>query len=156
MEELVNIWPQIFKKRALGSRAPLLLVLVPLWPRVVGKLIAREAQPVGFCDGVLTVAASSECWVIQLRNMSEQVRCQINEFLGGPAVKKLRVRRHAAWETQASLAPVKDHQPPPLPDAAADLWARSGAQLEGDLAGVVKRSFAKYFSRNGKETKTCC
>ncbi|MGH9357518.1 MAG: DciA family protein [Terriglobia bacterium] len=155
MDELGKIWPHIFKDRGFVARAPVLLILTPLWPRVVGKTIARETRPVAFCDGTLTVAASSECWVIQLRNMSEQVRCQINGFLGGPVVKKLRLRRHASWDAQVSAGPAKEK--PRLPDAAAtDRWAQSGVKLEGDLAGIVERSFVKYFSRNGKDTKRCC
>ncbi|MGH9376266.1 MAG: DUF721 domain-containing protein [Terriglobia bacterium] len=155
MEELGKIWPQIFKERVLAGRAPLLLILTPLWPRIVGKLIAREVQPISFCDGILTVAASSECWVIQLRNMSEQVRCQINGFLGGAVVKELRVRRHKMWKTQAP--PAAGNPEPALPlDAAGKLWEQADVKLDRDLAGIVERSFAKYFSRQVKETKRCC
>ncbi len=159
MEELGNIMPQVFKARGLGGRPPLLPVLVPLWPRVVGKLIAREAQPVAFGEGVLTIAASSTCWVTQLRSLSEEIRRQINGFLGGPVVKELRLRRQKSWETQVPLSlpsGVKDSQPPLLLETARNLWAQTDVKLDRDLAGVVERSFVKYFSRNGKETKRCC
>src|SRR5579875_662861 len=121
MEELGNIMPQVFKARGLGGRTPLLPVLIPLWPRVVGKLIAREAQPVAFGEGVLTIAASSACWVTQLRSISEEIKRQINGFLGGPVVKELRLRRHKPWEVQTSqpfLPAAKNSQPPLLLETA--------------------------------------
>jgi len=94
--------------------------------------------------------------------MSEQIRCQINGFLGGPVVKELRLRRQASWEAQSPIpsppapAAVKDFQPSLLHEAASNLWGKAGVKIDRDLAGVVERSFVKYFSRNGNEVKRCC
>ncbi len=155
MKELGELWPQLFKDRVLGGEAPVLLIVTPLWPRIVGKPIAREVQPVAFCNGVLTLEAPSESWVIQLRSMSEQVRSRVNGFLGGPLVKDLRVRRRYARGTQAKSD--SEDSGPDLPlAAAAKLWADADVKLDRDVAGIVERSFTKYFSRQTKEMKRCC
>jgi len=39
----------------------------------------------------LTVATSVPPWAVQLRGMSEEIRAAVNDFLGGPVVKKLRI-----------------------------------------------------------------
>jgi hypothetical protein len=46
---------------------------------------------VAFTAGTLTVATSVPPWAVQLRSMSEEIRAAVNDFLGGPVVKKLRV-----------------------------------------------------------------
>lgn len=66
-------------------------VLEPFWPRIVGKAIAAQSAPVAFAGGTLTVATSVPPWAVQLRGMSEELRAVVNDFLGGPVVKKLHI-----------------------------------------------------------------
>lgn len=154
MEEIAQILPRVLRRQPLRNREPVLEVLVPLWPRVAGKLIARFSQPVTYHQGILTVAVSSSPWATELREMKEEIRGQINHFLGAPLVKKLRVVR------QSSLN-LEQNTPSPLPEAhsaarpeAMNLqlpWAEDETPLDPEIARIVERSFRKYFSRDGKE-----
>jgi len=67
-------------------------ILAPLWIQVAGKEIAEHSRPVEFAAGTLTLATSCPSWAAQLRLMSEQIRAEINNFLGYAVVKKLQVR----------------------------------------------------------------
>lgn len=147
MEEIGNILPNIFKKKLLGRSAPFLEALRPLWPRAVGKLIAQNARPVGFTGGVLSIDTRSPSWAVQLQQMSETVRAQINSFAGSPLVKKLRIRYQQNWGDAAPPLAL----PPDLPLAGPRTPAPlERAGLSPELAGIVERSFVKYFSRGAK------
>lgn len=148
MEELGNILPAVFRKPVSAGRAPVLSVIAPLWPRMVGKIIARQAQPVAFCEGVLTLVAFSECWTLQLRQMSDEVTGRINAFLGAPLVQRLRVRRETAGSNDVGCAQ-RGAQPIQHGSKVHEiLWPQSGAALDPELTSIVERSFVKYFSRN--------
>lgn len=155
MEEVGNILPQVFKKKLLSGSAPVLDVLLPLWPRAVGKLIAQNCRPAAFAGGTLTVAASSPSWAVQLRQISEKVRGQINYFMGGPVVKKLRILHRSNWEKDFASAPALHITglPPDRPRSSVPekpSWDEAG--LNPELAGIMERSFVKYFSRSVKRT----
>ena len=92
MEEIGNILPAIFRTQLRRDSAPLLEILIPLWPRIAGKGIAEHSQPVAFAAGVLTLGTSCPSWAGQLRRMTEEIRAGVNSFLGCPVVKKVRVQ----------------------------------------------------------------
>ncbi|HEX5481658.1 MAG TPA: DUF721 domain-containing protein, partial [Terriglobia bacterium] len=147
MEEIGNILPSIFKKKILGRSAPFLEALRPLWPRAVGKLIAQNTHPVAFTGGLLSVDARSPSWAVQLQQMSETVRAQINSFVGGPVVRKLRVRYQANWSDAAPPLAIPPDLPPSRPRSSPPL---EHAGLSSELAQIVERSFVKYFSPGAK------
>ncbi|MGH9397098.1 MAG: DUF721 domain-containing protein [Terriglobia bacterium] len=165
MEELGSILPKAFQKHVLCGRKPVLEILVPLWPRAVGKFIGQCSRPVAFEDGRLTLAVSSPSWETQLRALSDPLQAQINSFLGAPVIKKLRIRPHTARDQAAgSSAPVGQMGGPR--DAATPargpehnfalvnlLRAQGEVALPPELVDVVERSFVKYFSRNGERNK---
>lgn len=154
MEEIAHILPRVLRKQPLRNRQPVLEILVPLWPRVAGELIARFSRPAAYHQEILTVAVSSPPWATQLREMREDIRAQINHFLGAPLVKKLRVQREP-------LPKVEQKVPFHVPEAhGASLlearrlrlpWAEAETHLDPEVARIVERSFRKYFSRIGKE-----
>lgn len=155
MEEVGNILPKVFKKKLLSGSAPVLEVLVPLWPRAVGKLIAQNCRPAAFAGGTLTVAAGSPSWAVQLRQMSEKIRAQINCFVGGPVVKKLRILHRPDGKKNFAPPIALDLTGLPLACLRPSVqekpsWEEAG--LNPELAGIVERSFVKYFSRNIKRT----
>ena len=142
LEKIGKILPAALRDQLRHSEAPLLDLLTPLWPRLVGKGIARQCRPVSFFGGTLTVATSCPTWAAQLRQFSEQIRAEVNRYLGSDLVKKLRVRQDssvapAEFSTGKAIAP----EPAALdgPDAAKT--------LHPDVAGVLQRSYAKYFAR---------
>jgi predicted nucleic acid-binding Zn ribbon protein len=62
------------------------------WPTAAGALFAERARPVREHDGTLTVACAEAVLANELALMSELVRERLNEALGRPAVRALRVR----------------------------------------------------------------
>ena len=145
MEEIGKILPHMLKAHVRRADPALVEILTPLWPRVVGKGIAQQTRPVAFASGTLTLATACPTWAAQLRQMAEEIRVQINSFLGTPVVKKLRVQHVPALSTgEATRAPRRsapDLDIPSLPGSAI------AAKLDPEIAGIVQRSFAKYFTR---------
>jgi len=146
VEQVGKILPVVFRKRAYLGEPKLLDVLRPLWGRVVGKPIAQHARPVAFEAGTLTLVSGCPSWTAQLRLMAEEIRAQINSFLGAPVVKRLRVQHSPDFSVQppasqlAKQAIADDAESRP-----SDFDFRS--QLDPETMRIVQRSFAKYFAR---------
>ena len=92
MEEIGKILPIVFKPQLSRLEPPVVEVLVPLWSRVAGKALASQCRPVAFSAGTLTLAADSAEWAEPLQQMAEEIRAAVNNFLGKPVVKRLRIR----------------------------------------------------------------
>jgi hypothetical protein len=113
MEEVGKLLPRIFK-RQMGRKDPRLVeILGPLWLRVAGSGIAENSRPIAFVAGTLTLETSCLSWAAQLRQMREEIRAEINNFLGCPVVKKIEVRvaldsRGAKLEVSRINFPVTD------------------------------------------------
>lgn len=150
MEEIGKILPAVFKVQVRRSDPALLEILVPLWPRVVGKGIAQQARPVTFAAGTLTLATTCPTWAAQLRHLAEEIRAQINNYLGSPIVKKLRVEHLPQMESAEQPAPQKSGlDPETLRLPAPELTAK----LDPEIAGILGRSFAKYFARHRRKVR---
>ena len=93
MEKVGKILPAIFKRNLQSTDARVVEILVPFWPFVAGKAMAQQCQPVAFREGTLTLATECPSWSAQLHQMAEEIRAEINSFLGQPVVKRLRVQR---------------------------------------------------------------
>ncbi len=146
MEEVGKILPAVFKRRVHLGEQTLVEVLAPLWPRVAGKPIAQHSRPVAFEAGTLTLVTDCPSWAAQLRLMAEEIRAEINSFLGRPIVKKLRVRRGATLESP-KLAARQQESPANFQASTLDQTA-SRLELDPDVARIVHCSFTKYFARN--------
>jgi predicted nucleic acid-binding Zn ribbon protein len=105
VEEVGKILPAILKRNLRGTDARVVEILAPFWPHVAGKAMAQQCQPVAFREGTLTLATECSCWSAQLRQMAEEIRAEINSFLGKPVVKKLRVQRVARFERRGRPEP---------------------------------------------------
>ncbi len=145
MEEIGKIFPSIFKKHVQGRQPRVVEILAPLWPRVAGKAMARQSQPVAFGAGTLTLATACPSWATELRRMAEEIRAQVNSFLGGPVVKRLRVRytpeleiRKSEFETGNSKFENRSWEP--------DF---EFPRIDPEVARILEQSFTKYFSRPG-------
>ncbi len=71
--------------------ATLIAEVQTLWPLAAGDAFAAVASPVSERDGVVTIACSSAVWAQELDLLSERVLDALNEQLGRPAVRRLRV-----------------------------------------------------------------
>jgi hypothetical protein len=61
----------------------------PIWNDVVGKPIARNAQPEKIRNGTLFVKVTSPVWMQQLQFMKEMIAEKLNQRLGGEVVKNI-------------------------------------------------------------------
>lgn len=148
MDEIGKILPAAFKAQVRRADAALVEILAPLWPRVVGRGIAQQVRPVAFAAGTLTLATACPTWAAQLRQMAEEIRAQINNFLGSPVVKKLRVQHVSRMDSVELPAPPRKS---PLNLEASGLPAPEGVdKLDPEISGILERSFAKYFARGKK------
>ena len=145
VEEIGKLLPAVFKRQVRRNDPKVIEILAPLWARVVGKGIALQSRPTAFEAGTLTIVTSCPTWAAQLRQMSEEVRAQVNNYLGGAIVKKLRLRVILEADPVNATAPQEkvtlEGEPTqePLPEGAA--------QLEPEMTGMIERSYAKYFAR---------
>ncbi len=110
--------------------------------------MAQYSRPVTFTAGTLTLATACPSWAAQLRHMAEEIRAEINSFLGGPIVKKLRVRQVLNLDSSPASPP----EPANLPDLGAQKpnWPEGAAKLDPEVSTICERSFAKYFARKRK------
>ncbi|MEJ2006866.1 MAG: DUF721 domain-containing protein [Acidobacteriota bacterium] len=92
MEEISKILPLIFRSQVRRSNPRLVEILAPLWSQVAGKPMARHSKPVAFEEGTLTLESDCTSWLNEMRRMESEIRAQINQYLGLPMVRKLKVR----------------------------------------------------------------
>ncbi len=148
MDEIGKLLPALFRKQIGRAEPHLLEILIPLWPRIAGKIMAQHSQPAIFASGVLTLNTDSATWGTQLRHMTEEIRTEINGFLGKPIVKKLRIKTVTQQGRFSSTRPARVAASP------VPLWAEKAMNTESiadpEIAAALASSFAKYFSRPGR------
>lgn len=67
-----------------------LAALQRAWPEVVGEAIARESQPTGVRDGVLTVGCHSAVWAHELQLLGPRLLTRLNAGVDGVELRALR------------------------------------------------------------------
>ena len=145
MDEIGKLLPALFTRQIRCGEPRLLEILLPLWPRVVGKLMAQHSRPALFASGVLTLEADCAAWGTQLRHLTQEVRVGINTYLGQPMVKKLRIR---TVNHLGLFSPSRHSRrtAPPAPRLREETMDTAGiADLE--IAAALANSYAKYFNR---------
>ena len=68
------------------------VMVMSMWPHVVGELIARKSWPEKVADGVLTVVVTSHPWVEELRLLKGQILSRYRKLLGRAALKDVEFR----------------------------------------------------------------
>ena len=89
----------------------------PIWREVVGKMIARNAQPEKIRNGTLFVKVSSPVWMQELQFMKEMIAGKLNQRLNGEIVKNIffmvgridEAERDAANSPESCEAEENDH-----------------------------------------------
>ena len=61
----------------------------PVWSDVVGRVIARNAQPEKIRNGTLFVKVSSPVWMQELQFMKDMIATKLNHRLGSEIVKNI-------------------------------------------------------------------
>jgi len=149
VDEIGKILPSLFRKQIRRTEPHLLEILVPLWPRIAGKTMAQHSRPVLFASGELTLTTDCATWGKQLRHMTEDIRAEINGFLGQPIVKKLRIKTVTQPDlfspprfSRGAAAPA-----PPRVERAMDTHSIT----DPEIATALASSYAKYFARHRRD-----
>jgi hypothetical protein len=87
-ENLGAVLEQSLKRLDLAARLEEYAVW-PIWNDVVGKVIARNAQPEKIRNGTLFVKVSSPVWMQQLQFMKDMIAAKLNHRLKGEIVKNI-------------------------------------------------------------------
>jgi hypothetical protein len=144
VDEIGKILPVLFKKQIRRAEPHLLEILVPLWPRIVGMAIAQHSRPAQFDLGVLTLHADCPTWGTQLRHMTDEIRAEVNRFLGQAIVKKLRIKTVTQPNLFSASRRADIATPPSLP---ADVAMVTDSIADPEIAATLASSYAKYFNR---------
>jgi predicted nucleic acid-binding Zn ribbon protein len=123
----------------------------PIWNDVVGKTIARNAQPEKIRNGTLFVKVSSPVWMQQLQFMKEMIADKLNQRLHCEAVKNIffMVGRISTAEAESATEAVQNS-------------AQASAEIEVNeefLASIgdpaIRAAFKKLLkSYTGRKPKT--
>jgi hypothetical protein len=145
VDEIGKLLPTLFRKQIRRAEPHLLEILLPLWPRIAGKTMAQHSQPTFFASGVLTLTTDCPTWGTQLRHMTEEIRAEINGFLGQPIVKKLRIKTVSQPGLFSPPRPLREFVPsaPLLVEQAMD----TDRIADPEIATALASSYAKYFNR---------
>ena len=91
MEKIAKILPVVLKGQVRRTEPPVIEIIAPLWPCVAGKAMSEHCRPVAFKQGTLTLTTECSTWRTQLQQMAEEIRAEVNSYLGRPVVKRLKV-----------------------------------------------------------------
>ena len=149
MEEIGKILPKVLEPHLSRQEPPVVEVLAPLWIRVAGKALAKECRPVAFSGGTLTLATEDGDWAEPLQQMAEEIRAHVNNFLGKPVVKHLRILCAGKLNHRGASRWRPENLPVSKPNRKD--WPGKVSGLAPAMAQVIGRSDAKYFA--GKRGK---
>jgi predicted nucleic acid-binding Zn ribbon protein len=85
------------------------------WDQIVGAELAAHTRPEAFTDGELLVTADSTTWATQVRLLAATLVARVNAELGGPVVRRVKVRGPAPpppsgpWRVRGSRGPRGDY-----------------------------------------------
>ena len=63
-----------------------------LWEKVVGPVIAENAQPAAFKGNILILHVSSSTWIQQLRFLKKDMIAKINDAFGKEMVSEIKFK----------------------------------------------------------------
>ena len=79
--------------------------ITQIYEETVGKVVARRSHPVGFNNGVLILKSQSTAWQNELTFLKEDLKSRLNEALGVPIIKDIRVVAGNKYEDPAPAIP---------------------------------------------------
>jgi hypothetical protein len=93
----------------------------------------------------LTLATEDAAWAEPLQQMAEEIRAHVNNFLGKPVVKHLRIL--CVRKPDGGNRSLRQPDDLPVSEPGRRDWPRRGPGTAPDMAEVIGRSRAKYFGR---------
>lgn len=128
------------------------LLIFQCWDEAVGKEIAARTQPESFSRGVLGVRAQSASWQNELTYLKSRIIERINEFLGEPMVRDLRVVR-GQLVLRAAAPPPPVNLEADVPASVRDQAKQCGGVIEdADVRGQFERLMCRHLNAARKRT----
>ena len=143
MEEIGKILPKVLRPQFSRLVPPVIEVLTPFWGQVAGKALAKKCRPVAFSAGTLTLATADPDWAAPLKQMADEIRAKVNNFLGRPVVRHLRIEGTHEF-TPSSRSPRQRESP-----AASEPgdWPRQRPGPTSGMAEPIRSTRVKYVTR---------
>jgi predicted nucleic acid-binding Zn ribbon protein len=92
------------------------------WAEIVGPEIANHAEPTSLRQGVLRVRTESPTWATEIGYLAEALKQRVNETLGRPVVKEVRVWTGPGAIREATKPRSREtHDAPPTQSERSDL-----------------------------------
>ena len=97
----------------------------------------------------MTLATDDADWAEPLRQMAEEIRAHVNNFLGKPVVKHLRILRVGKLDRSDRAQWRPDNLPVSKPNRKD--WPGKVSDVAPNIAQVIGRPYAKYLGlKRGK------
>lgn len=116
-----------------------------IWNSAVGPQIAAKARPVGFRDGVLTVAVVSSPWMQQLAFLKKEITEKLNTLLGEELVREIFLK---AGRPKAVVPPQPVSESKPQLKLTDEESHRIGAQTATISDPGLRESFARLMAKH--------
>lgn len=112
----------------------------PVWGEVVGKTIARNAQPERIRNGTLLVKVTSPVWMQQLQYMKDMISEKLNQRLRAEVVKNI-------FFVVGTIDTEDAERPEPDPKNLAGAGAPPDLKLDADfLASIPDNEIRQAFA----------
>ena len=122
----------------------------PVWNDVVGKTIARNAQPERIRNGTLLVKVTSPVWMQQLQFMKEMIAEKINHRLRAEVVKNVFFVVGNV-DTREVEPPKKAASPSESPDFGTSEVDFLASVQDPEIREAFKRLVKNYSRRKRKD-----
>ena len=150
IERLGAVLDKSLKRLELGPRLDEYGVW-PIWNDVVGKPIARNAQPEKIRNGTLFIKVTSPVWMQQLQFMKEMIVEKLNQRLKAEVVKNIFF---VVGRVDADLAEAETPSAPPqsseISDPAIDEQFLEAVQ-DPEIRQAFKRLLRTFARRKHKK-----
>lgn len=121
----------------------------PIWNKIVGFTIARNAQPEKIRHGTLFVKVTSPTWMQQLQYMKEMISEKLNQSLGKEVVKNIFFYV-GKLENEVPRSKAKDHSARSLPPSESKLDEEHLGSIKDPEIRRALRGLFTACSRKGK------
>ncbi|MHB9024970.1 MAG: DUF721 domain-containing protein [Armatimonadota bacterium] len=142
------------------------VMLMSLWPQVVGELVAQKSWPEKVADGVLIVGVVSHAWANELHLLKAQIIARYRKLLGRTSLRdvefRVQRRKPRGQDEQAGVTPTlhpAPHEKLPLQPVPTDLFAGvTNPEVRDVLAPMFARLRAEraWKQQNGWSRCTSC
>jgi predicted nucleic acid-binding Zn ribbon protein len=118
------------------------------WDAAVGRQIAGKARPVGFRDGILTVAVASAPWMQQLTFLKRGMIERLNERLGRDLVQEIYLKAGRPETPPAAAKQPLPNPRPLLPEEQERIAVQTGSICDPELRESFRNLLIRHLTES--------